>query len=384
MHFLYTAPRYHTNQHFAVKALLDAGHEVSFLALARGQSEEVQALDPTVLGFSRAQERLLRVFAPLKDLGGKRHDTPWPAWRRMPPPRALWNELRRRRPSVVIVRDPFSAYGRLAIGMATLLGHRLILYTQSPRHHPLKRRIRRWRKFTTSAILRMKGAHWITPVLGMADRYPASDNWHYVPFVMEPQTAPERRSWVPDGTVRILTVGKYEPRKNHGLFLKVIARLSQRHPICCTVVGECSTPEHERQFALLRQRAAELGLTRRTSFKVNLPFFQVQAQYRQHDVFVLASRREVAAVSPLEAMAHSLPVVCSDSNGTECYIRPGENGFVFRTDDEAELEVCLERIIEDRETLVGMGARSYELVVDEHAPQAYVDALLSIVEGHRG
>ena len=133
-----------------------------------------------------------------------------------------------------------------------------------------------------------------------------------------------------------------------------------------------------------RQRAAELGLTRRTSFKVNLPFFQVQAQYRQHDVFVLASRREVAAVSPLEAMAHSLPVICSDSNGTECYIRPGENGFVFRTDDEAELEVCLERIIEDRETLVGMGARSYELVVDEHAPQAYVDALLSIVEGHRG
>ena len=99
MHFLYTAPRYHTNQHFAVKALLDAGHEVSFLALARGQSEEYEALDPTVLGFSPAQERLLGALAPLKAIDRKRYDTQWPATR-LPPPRALWNELRQRRPSV--------------------------------------------------------------------------------------------------------------------------------------------------------------------------------------------------------------------------------------------------------------------------------------------
>jgi len=377
MHFLYTAPRFHTNQHFAVKALLDAGHEVSFLVLARGQSEEYEALDPTVLGFSSGQERILRA------LGGKRRDTRWPETR-VPPPRALWNELRQRRPSAVIVRDPLSAYGRLAALMATALGHRLILYTQVPLHHPLSRRVRRWRKFATSTMLRMKGAHWITPVLGPAGRHRAPRRWHYVPFVMEPQTAPEQRSWFPDGAVRILTVGKYEPRKNHDLLLQVVARLSQRHPVRCTVVGECSTPEHERQLSSLRQCAADLGLGGQVSFKVNLSFSEVQDEYRRHDVFVLASRREAAAVSPLEAMAHSLPVVCSDSNGTECYIRGGENGYVFRTGDETDLEACLERIVGDRETLVRMGARGYEIVVDEHAPGKYVDALLSIVEGRRG
>ncbi len=377
MHFLYTAPRFHTNQHFAVKALLDAGHEVSFLALARGQSEEYQALDPTVLGFSPAQERIARA------LGGKRHDTRWPSTR-LPPPRALWEELRRRRPSVVIVRDPLSAYGRLAAFMAAVLGHRLILYTQVPLHHPLGRRVKRWRKFATSAMLRMKGAHWITPVLGAADRHPAPRNWHYLPFVMEPQTAPDKRSWFPDDTVRILTVGKYEPRKNHDLLLQMVAKLSRRHPVRCTVLGECSNSDQEQQLARLRDHAAELGLGEHVSFKVNLPFFEAQDEYRRHDVFVLASRREAAAVSPLEAMAHSLPVVCSDSNGTECYIRPGENGLVFRTDDEADLEACLERIVGDREGLVRMGARGYEIVVDEHAPGRYVEALLSIVEGRRG
>ena len=55
MHFVFTAPRYHTNQHFAMKALLDAGHEVSFLALKRGHSEVYDALDPTILGDIKCQ-----------------------------------------------------------------------------------------------------------------------------------------------------------------------------------------------------------------------------------------------------------------------------------------------------------------------------------------
>ena len=41
MHFLYTAPRYHTNQHFTSKALLDAGHHVTFLVLRRGTEREL-------------------------------------------------------------------------------------------------------------------------------------------------------------------------------------------------------------------------------------------------------------------------------------------------------------------------------------------------------
>ena len=38
--FLFTAPRFHTNEHYAVKALLEAGHEVAFFALRRGGSKE--------------------------------------------------------------------------------------------------------------------------------------------------------------------------------------------------------------------------------------------------------------------------------------------------------------------------------------------------------
>ena len=104
----------------------------------------------------------------------------------------------------------------------------------------------------------------------------------------------------------------------------------------------------------------------------------MQHCYSTHDVFVLASRSEPAAVSPLEAMAHSLPVVCSDSNGTSCYVRPGVNGFVFRNDDLGDLVACLDQVINNRTRLIEMGRRSYEFVESEHSPSGYADALVQM------
>ena len=68
MRFVFTAPRYHTNQHFVVKALLDAGHEVSFLALGRGQSEYYEAIQPIVLGEAGVVRLWRRVWRQMRAL----------------------------------------------------------------------------------------------------------------------------------------------------------------------------------------------------------------------------------------------------------------------------------------------------------------------------
>ena len=378
MHFLYTAPRYHTNQHFPVKALLDAGHEVSFLALTRGQSEEYEALTPTVLGYSPIYDIFL-CFAgkyTCKNLVGR---PPGGASRvgGIPPVLKFWRELRRLRPSVVVIREPLTAgYGRLSVLITKLIGARLVFYTQSPKHRRIKKR---WKKLVNSFILRVSGAEWITPVLGESDRYDPLEKCHYVPFVIEPQSGPQEKQWFSGDVVNILTIGKFQNRKNHRLFLEVISRLSGRYSIRATIIGENSTVHHQHELEDLKIYRKHLALEDRVEFKINLSFSEVQEEYSKHDVFVLASRNEPAAVSPLEAMAHSLPVVCSDSNGTRCYIRAGENGFVFRTDDADDLEACLERILKNRKGLVEMGNRSYQLVLTEHALERYVDALFSIV-----
>ncbi len=371
MRLLFTAPRYHTNQHFAVKALLDAGHSVSFLALRRGQSETYAALEPQVLGPSAALDALRRLAARLPGarLSGSGG---------LPSPVKLWREMRRRPPAAVVVRDPFSGYGLLAALLTKLMGAGLLLYSQTPKHGP---RVW-WKRAVLKLYPKLMGAEWITPVLGSPLGSRAADSGlRYVPFVMEPQTAPHQRRRCGGGAVHLLAVGKYEPRKNHRLFLDAVHRLSRLYPVRATVAGECVTEEHRRELDGIRAHIRRLGLERLVQLHVNLPYAEAQRLYAGHDLFVLASRDEPAAVSPLEAMAHSLPVVCSDSNGTQCYIRPGENGFVFRSGDLDDLAACLARIVSDGERRRAMGERSYQLVLSEHSPQRYVESLMAAIGG---
>lgn len=357
MHFLFTAPRFHTNQHYSVKALLDAGHQVTFLAMARGQSELYDALRPTILPESPLM-RSMGISAPsVSDLIGR---------------------MRALKPDVVVVRNPSSAYGLLSVATARLLRLTVVFYSQTPMH----RRLGWWRRLARSLPARLAGAKWITPVLGAPDAHaPAFTALRYVPFVMEPQTAPCRSNRFRDGTINVLCIGKFERRKNHRTFLQAIADLSDGHSIRATVVGECTTPEQRSELIEVQHLRKSLGLCGRVNFRINLPYWDVQREYQGHDLFVLPSRDEPAAVSPLEAMSHSLPVICSDSNGTQCYVRPGENGYIFRTDDLDHLVECMERIISDRERLKQMGARSYEVVLSEHSPSRYVESMVAIAEG---
>ena len=371
MHFVFTAPRYHTNQHFAAKALVDAGHRVSFLVLERGQSETYEAVRPEVLGESLASRTLSRLAS---GLFGRSVDREYSF------PRILvfWRRLRGLAPDVVIVRGHRTRYGRLSIWSARLSGFPVIFYTQNRLHRPIDR----FRRFLHTFRARIVGAQWITPVLGDPDRYPpAVPVMRYVPFVMEPQTPPERKTWFSEDAVNVLSIGKFQRRKNHRLLLQAIARLSARYPLRATIIGECTTAEHRQELAEVERVRDREGLRDRVRIRSNLPYPEVQRALSVHDVFVLASRTEPATISQLEAMAHSLPVICSDANGTRCYVRPGENGFIVRTGDVDDLARHLETIIRNRERLVQMGARSYELVVSEHAPGKYVETMLALAGG---
>ena len=358
MHFLFTAPRYHTNQHFAVKALIDAGHEVSFLALTRRRSEVYDVLSPTILE-SSVTLRLIGL--------------------RTPPPLKLAGLLVRGKPDAVVVRNPNSAYGFLSAATARLTCRTVVFYSQTPMHRKLKW----WERFVRTFPAWVSGAKWITPVLGHPEEYrPAFGALRYVPFVMEPQSPPESREWFRSSSVNILCIAKFMRRKNHDLFVQAIARLTEKYGVRATIIGECTTIDNEELLAEVNQLISSLGLEGRVQIKLNLPYWEVQEEYARHDLFVLPSRDEPAAVSPLEAMSHSLPVICSDTNGTQCYIRPGENGYVFKTDDLDHLVECMERIISDRPRLKQMGARSYELVLSEHSPARYVESMVAIAEGH--
>lgn len=368
MHFVYTAPRFHTNQHFAAKALLDAGHKVTFMVLRRAQSETYEALSPTILGCWPTFDVLRRAAASLPwvgytDVGG------------MPPPLRFFTAMRRLRPSAVVVRDPKSAYGLLASLVTKLIGAKLILYTQTPKHQHVSRR----KRVIYSLMMRTTGAEWFTPILGRPDQYAAvNDALRYLPFVAEPATSPSSKRWLRNDIVNVLSIGKFQRRKRHDLFVDAVAEVAGKHAIRALIVGECTTDEHRQVIQDVIRQRARLGLEDTVEIQTNLPFGEVQRHYAAHDLFVLPSQGEPAAVSPLEAMAHSLPVICSDTNGTACYILTGRNGFVFRSGDAQHLAACIAEAIQDRGRLMALGAESYRQVQGEHRPARYVNTLVDM------
>ena len=255
LRFLLVASRYHINQHYSAKALVDAGHDAIFLSSMKSVQDVYDKYYPTV--------HLVAGKKPRRDFVDEG----------MPSLVGLWRQMKELAPDVVVVRNPMYPQRILEVAVARLTGSTVIFYDQAPMH----RQSAAWKGFLLQIVCRLVGAKWITPVLGRADLYPpAFDALRYVPFVMEPQTAPEEKQWFRDDAINVMTVGRFENRKNHRLFLRVMAQLSDRYPIRATVIGECTTLEHKREFEEVKRVHQELGLGDKVRFETNLPSSDVQ------------------------------------------------------------------------------------------------------------
>ena len=107
MTFLFVAPRYHTNLHFQIKALVDHGHLVHFWSLYRGGAEYYEAVVPKVLGFSSTFLFLNRLF---NSSGGRLIKNNFELKYGYPP---LFDLLRRQallKPEVVVIKNIASLY----------------------------------------------------------------------------------------------------------------------------------------------------------------------------------------------------------------------------------------------------------------------------------
>ncbi len=374
----FVAPRYHTNQHFAMKALQNRGVEVAFFALYRGVSEDYTVLVPRVLG----DGLLFRLaFGVLRALG-RRGETDRQAFRiawGSPPLIRAWRALARFDPDVVVARPSALPFFLLAVAYARFSGKKTIIYTQGPRHIAASRK----KRFLGKLLLKVLDAEWITPVEGDRRRFPAWDSRiHYVQLPAYPTDGtspppPPRRN----GPLRVLTVGKLEPRKNLPMMVEAFVAATGGRQAVLTIVGECSSERQGQNLEQLCRKIDESGAVERVRIRTNVPFEEMKALYDSHDVFVLPSSREPLGMSVLEAMARGMPVICSDSAGVRWAIEPGGNGYVFRSDDVDDLTGMIGRVIRDDETIRRMGERSFDLMRGRYSQQRYALLMLWLATG---
>jgi glycosyltransferase involved in cell wall biosynthesis len=182
--------------------------------------------------------------------------------------------------------------------------------------------------------------------------------------------------------VRLLSVSRLERGKGIHVLLEAVEQLSARG----IKVELCSVGTGPERGALEAQ-TAQLGISGRVRFAGNVPFGdELDALYRDADIFVLPSFHEGLPYVILEAMALSLPIVSTTVGGIPYAIRNGTEGILVSPGDAPALAYAIERLANDREEARRLGqaafarAREYRLSEFAETHRALIEEAFGPIE----
>lgn len=168
-------------------------------------------------------------------------------------------------------------------------------------------------------------------------------------------------------------VGNLRPAKNHGLFVRSMARVVASRPqIRAVIVGQ-SIPGEERYEDALKEEIERLGLDRHivlTGFRDDVPEI-----LERMSVFCLTSDQEGLPNVVLEAMAAARPVVACRAGGVAEVLEDGRHGYLIAPDDEEGMALAVGRLLDHPESAHRMGEAGRDRVERERSCTALASRL---------
>jgi len=311
--------------------------------------------------------------------------TRWSKWRRkegrgiiksqyelrygFPSPWRLVTGIIKIKPDVLLVKDITTVYSLMALGIGFLLGKKMIVMTQIPKHR------RQRRSGSVKWLWRLFGSYAITPVLG-EEKFPNDNhNLIYLPFVA-PTESSGRLGLGSSEKIVILGVGKFQARKNQLLLLQVVKQLKSDFSLKLWLVGQDDEDDY---LSKINTYVKDHSLGDVVEIFRNVEWSEMAGFYKNSDIFVLPSFKEAAAYSLVEAMSYGLVVLSSNDNGTKCYVKEGVNGFIFDPLEPADLADKLKGVMIDKERLLNMKQKSLAVAKEEHSPIKFYQKVMEII-----
>jgi teichuronic acid biosynthesis glycosyltransferase TuaC len=174
----------------------------------------------------------------------------------------------------------------------------------------------------------------------------------------------------PSESPLILSVGNLLPMEGHELLVHGASSLSSEFPtLRWRFIGD--GPERRR----LQELAQQLKVDTRVSFPGRQSRQQIAAAMQTCTVFALASRQEGLAISILEAMSTSKPVIGCRDQGVAEIIQHGSNGFLVGTDNEKELSLATAILLRDESLRRRLGTAARDTVMERLTLAHQADSL---------
>ena len=180
--------------------------------------------------------------------------------------------------------------------------------------------------------------------------------------------APEaRKDW------NILCVTRITPRKGVRYLIEAFNQLRQKYAnLNLQIIGEGDEKGN------LEKLAKELGIEKQINFAGLIPHEKLPAYYQSACAYVLPSLNEGMSNSMLEALAAGLPLLATDTGGTQELIEDGVNGFIIKMKNAADIAEKLEILIKNEELRKKMGQASRnkaEGMSWQHVAESYINLI---------
>ena len=208
-----------------------------------------------------------------------------------------------------------------------------------------------------------------------ADR---ADRAYYVPIPFEASEKAMNRSYCANGIVNLLFVGKYRPYKNIPVLLSTLERVVNRDNWHAVIVGQAASEEEIRYKQAVMERINRTGMEGRITLLENYSYSKMRDLYLASDVLILPSRNESHGMAIVEAMAHGLMVICTDTCGAAfCNLEAG--GIIVKQDDVDSLQEAIECCLDTPSVIEKKGTNSYMYVQNNLSFDKYYEALSSLL-----
>jgi glycosyltransferase involved in cell wall biosynthesis len=152
----------------------------------------------------------------------------------------------------------------------------------------------------------------------------------------------------------VLYVGRLQARKRLDALMRACAALPAALQPNLVIVG--GGPAYEELEKLARQ------LYPQTEFTGTLFGASLDERFNQADLFVLPGTGGLAVQ---QAMAHALPVIVAEGDGSQTDLVDSSNGWLIPPGDEVGLQTALAAALSDPAKLRKMGQASFQRVQSE-------------------
>jgi 1,2-diacylglycerol 3-alpha-glucosyltransferase len=155
-----------------------------------------------------------------------------------------------------------------------------------------------------------------------------------------------------DRTV-FLYVGRIDGEKRVDVLLQAASQL-MRDDFQVAIVG------FGLQEKTLRRQAQSLCLDGHVTFVGYVPPDDLPALYNSADIFVMPSPEELQSIATLEALACGKPVLAADARALPELVKPGVNGYLFRSGDPANAASLMKKLLDSRDQWPALGQSGVE------------------------